>query len=113
MKREPCELGRTPVFCRNKAGQGRHRSNNVQAQSGGIEPRASETKRCDGSKRPQAFQSKRTRRNGRSRSAFIVALETWRTETEGSHGVAKGGTRKKEEPLKGNISVIQGAQSVS
>jgi hypothetical protein len=31
--------------------------------------------------------------------AFIVALETWRTETEGSHGAAKGGTRKKEEPL--------------
>jgi len=40
-------------------------------------------------------------------------METWRTETEGSHGVAKGGTRKKEEPLKGNTKAMQGAQSVS
>lgn len=40
-------------------------------------------------------------------------MEKWRTETEGSHGVAKGGTRKKEEPLRGNISVIQSTQTVS
>jgi hypothetical protein len=32
-------------------------------------------------------------------------METWRTETEGSHGVAKGGTRKKEEPLMGNAKM--------
>jgi RNA-directed DNA polymerase len=40
-------------------------------------------------------------------------MEKWRTETEGSHGVAKGGTRKEEEPLRGNTNVIQSTQSVS
>jgi hypothetical protein len=31
-------------------------------------------------------------------------MEKWRTETEGSHRVAKRGTRKKEESLKGNAA---------
>jgi RNA-directed DNA polymerase len=52
-------------------------------------------------------------RGGSSRRVPVVALEEWRTETEGSQPVAKEHTRKKEEPLMGNTAAIPRAEDVS
>ena len=43
----------------------------------------------------------------------VVAFETGRTEFDGSHGVAKEHTRKKEEPLMGNTAATPRAADVS
>jgi len=48
-----------------------------------------------------------------SRSVPVVAIETGRTESDGSHGVAKEHTRKKAEPLMGNTSATPRAADVS
>jgi RNA-directed DNA polymerase len=52
-------------------------------------------------------------RGGSSRSVPVVAIETRRTETEGSRGVAKEHTWKKEEPLMGNTAATPRAADVS
>lgn len=52
-------------------------------------------------------------RGGSSRSVPVVAIETRRTETAGSRGVAKEHTRKKEEPFLGNTAATPSAADVS
>ena len=58
MKREPCELGRTPVLCRNQS-RGKDDTGLTTSRriAGASNRRASEAKRCSGSKRTQASKA--------------------------------------------------------
>jgi hypothetical protein len=58
MKREPCELGRTPVLCRNQNRAKDDTGLTTSRRTAGASARgASETNRCSGSKRTQASKA--------------------------------------------------------
>jgi len=79
----------------------------------GAMPQAvSETEHRNSSKRVQATSIARVTEMS-SRSARLVAMERWRTETDRSHGVAKERTRQKEESVDGNTVGLRAHESVN
>ncbi len=69
-------------LCCHKTGTGRHRITTFRRAAGALIRSASETNRAAAVSRDEAAKGEAAT-DRRSRSAFIVASERWRTETEG------------------------------
>lgn len=84
--------GNPPRLCCHDTGEGRHRITTSRRATGAPARGTSEATGAAAVSRNQPAK-RVAATDRRSRSAFIVASERWRTGTEGSHRVAKGSAR--------------------
>ena len=86
--------GKPPRLCCHYTGKGRHRISTSRRAAGALARGTSEALRAAAVSRHEPAK-RVAAMDRRSRSASIVASERWRTETEGSHRVAKGSARNR------------------